>query len=173
MEQIYVVSHCLLNPAARVKGIKQLTPIDTKNKKIIQLPCPETIYFGINRRENTKDQFDFPKYRRFCQKLFQPYADMIEMLQKEGHTIIIIGIPKSPSCGVLTTTVSGKAEKTASAEKEQEKGQVKGQEKEQEKGQEKEKNPPSTHEIISGKGIFIEEIEKELKRRQIAYEIQE
>ena len=161
MEQIYVVSHCLLNPEVRVKGIKKPAQMDTKDKKIIQLPCPETIYFGIDRCENTKDQFDSLKYRLFCQKLFRPYADMIEMLQKEGHAIIIIGIPKSPSCGVLTTTVGGKTEKPKNTKKE---------EKEEEK--EKEKMLPST-EIINGKGIFIEEIEKELKRRQVPYEIQE
>jgi predicted secreted protein len=156
MEQIYVVSHCLLNPEVRVKGIKKPTQMDTKNKKIIQLPCPETIYFGINRRENTRDQFDFPKYRRFCQKLFQPYADMIEMLQKEGHMIIIVGVPKSPSCGALTTSVGSKVEKDTNAKK-----------------TEKEKKMSYNHEIINGKGIFIEEIEKELKNRQISYEIQE
>jgi predicted secreted protein len=172
MEQIYVVSHCLLNPAARVKGIKKPIPFETKDKKMIQLPCPETMYFGVDRRENTKDRLDFPKYRRFCQELFQPYAAMIEMFQKDGYEIIIVGVPKSPSCGVLTTCVGRKAENLGNGKKalpNHEIGCEKGvfiEEIGREKG-------IFIEEIVSERGVFIEEIEKELEKRRIFYEIVE
>jgi len=152
-KRINVLAHCFLNPEARVKGIKKPdTEIILKRIKndeqiepIIQLPCPEMIYFGINRRENTKDQFDFPNYRRFCRELFLPYADMIEMFEKDGYIISITGVSESPSCGALTTSIGGKAGKCDSFENKRE----------------------------NGKGIFFEEIENELKKRNISFEMTE
>jgi len=153
-KRINVIAHCYLNPETRVKGIKsidgkrilnQITSTGSQNEPIIQLPCPEMIYFGANRRENTKDQFDFPNYRRFCSDLFLPYADMIEMFEKDGYQILITGVSKSPSCGALTTSVGGKAGKCDAFE----------------------------NKIETGKGIFFEEIENELKRRNIPFEMSE
>ena len=151
-KRMNVVAHCFLNPKARVKGIKDIDQMILKRIKnsdqaepIIQLPCPEMIYFGINRRENTKDQFDFPKYRRFCRNLFLPYADMIEMFDKEGYQIIITGAAKSPSCGALTTSIGGEAGRCNSF----------------------------VNTITEGKGIFFEEIENELKKRNVSFEMNE
>lgn len=143
--EINIVAHCRLNPAVRVKGIRQPEVFDTAGKRIIQLPCPEAVCFGLNRRENTKDQFDFPNYRRFCRDLFLPYADMIEMLAEEGHTIRITGVPKSPSCGALTVSVGGKVGKDV----------------------------PFEDRTQSGRGIFFEEIEKELNRRGVFFAMTE
>ena len=153
-KKVNVIAHCLLNPKTRVKGIKAIDDqafqninkiMNEKEEPIIQLPCPEMIYFGINRRENTKDQFDFPNYRRFCRELFLPYADMIEMFEKDGYHISITGVSKSPSCGALTTSVGGEAGKCSSF----------------------------GNTIVAGKGIFFEEIENELKRRNVSFEMTE
>ena len=153
-KRINVVAHCYLNSETRVKGIKsidgrniqnQINSSGGQNEPIIQLPCPEIIYFGMNRRENTKDQFDFPNYRRFCRDLFMPYADMIEMFKKNGYQILITGVSKSPSCGALTTSVGGKAGKCDVFE----------------------------NRIEKGKGVFFEEIENELKKRNIQFEMNE
>ncbi|WNY23024.1 hypothetical protein MmiHf6_03200 [Methanimicrococcus hongohii] len=103
--EIFVIAHCLLNPLARVKGIRQPEPFETKNKRIIQLPCPELIYAGPDRGKKAKEDYDTVDYRCFCQQLFLPYADMIEMFSKEGYLISITGVPKSPSCGVFTTSI--------------------------------------------------------------------
>ena len=152
-KRINVLAHCFLNPETRVKGIKKpdtkiiLKKIknDEQIEPIIQLPCPEMIYFGINRRENTKDQFDFPNYRRFCSDLFLPYAEMIEMFEKDGYRILITGVSKSPSCGVLTTSVGGEAGKCDVFE----------------------------NKIEKGRGVFFEEIENELNKRNISFEMNE
>ncbi|WNY28423.1 hypothetical protein MmiEs2_06080 [Methanimicrococcus stummii] len=141
-EKIYVIAHCLLNSKTRVKGIRRPDPFDTENKKIIQLPCPEFIFAGPNRERKTKEDYDTPEYRKLCRNLFYPYAYMIETLEKEGNEIIIAGVPKSPSCGILTTTVSG----------------FKNNE-----------NEDAENEIVKGKGIFFEEIENELNKRKIQY----
>ncbi len=143
--EVIVIGHCLLNPLARVKGIKSTSPLDTKGANIIQLPCPEAMYFGMRRREITKNQLDHPAYRRFCQNLFTPFADLLEDLAANGINIKIIGVPKSPSCGVKLTSVGG------------EPGKVK----------------EFHHSHAPGPGVFMEEIIKELKKRNIKFEIED
>jgi len=147
--EIYIVSHCLLNPLTRVKGIRRPNPYNTENKNIIQLPCPEIIYFGANRRENTKGRMDSTGYRQFCRALFLPYADMIEMLAKDGHTITITGVPKSPSCGALTVNVGGQTCEGNSC-----------------------KCAP-VEKVEEGQGIFFEEIKAELTQRHVSFKMTE
>jgi predicted secreted protein len=65
MNEVMVIGHCLLNPLARIKRAKPPLPIDTKGANVIQLPCPEAMFFGMRRREITRDQLDHPAYRRF------------------------------------------------------------------------------------------------------------
>ncbi len=134
-DNIYVIAHCLLNPLVRVKGF----PVKKQSFEgnIIQLPCPESIYFGKLRWEVSKEQLDFPRYRRFCRELFLPIADILEQLK--DYEIIVVGVSKSPSCAAQTTTIGYKG------------GKVK----------------ETKHEHVLGMGIFFEEIEKELKKRRI------
>ncbi len=144
-KEILVLGHCLLNPLARVKGVKPASPVDTKSANVIQLPCPESMYLGMRRREVTKDQLDHPSYRRFCREIFTPLADMLEDLAAHGINIRIIGVPKSPSCGVRITSVGG------------------------EPGKSKEFH----HSHAQEPGVFMEEIIKELKRRGVRFEIED
>ena len=143
--EVLVIGHCLLNPLARIKGAKPPLPLDTKGSNVIQLPCPETMFFGMRRREITRDQLDHPAYRRFCRKLFTPFADLLEDLAASGIKIKIIGVPKSPSCGVEITSVGG------------EPGKVK----------------EFHHSHAPGPGVFMEEIMKELKKRNVKFEIED
>ena len=143
--EVLVLGHCLLNPLARVKGVKPASPVRPKGANVIQLPCPESMYLGMRRREVTKDQLDHPAYRRFCREIFTPFADMLEDLASNGVSIRIIGVPKSPSCGVSITSVGG------------------------EPGKSKEFHHTHAHEP----GVFMEEIMKELKRRGVKFEIKD
>ena len=148
-KEIIVIAHCLMNKPSRILGfnapILDLTSANVRCKNIIQLPCPEMIYFGINRREITKDQLDHPNYRRFCRELFKPFADMIEQFADVGMRIKIIGVSKSPSCGAEITTIGGEG------------GCV----------------TTFTHEHVAGAGVFFEEIEDELVRRSILIELED
>ncbi|AAM05379.1 TPA: DUF523 domain-containing protein [Methanosarcina acetivorans] len=144
-KEILVLGHCLLNPLARLKGAKPATPVNPKGANIIQLPCPESMYLGMRRREITKDQLDHPSYRRFCRKIFTPLADMLEDLAANGIKLRIIGVPKSPSCGVYITSVGG------------------------EPGKSKEFH----HNHTPGPGVFMEEIIKELEGRGVEFEIED
>jgi predicted secreted protein len=115
------------------RGFKPVVPV-------IQLPCPELIYFGKFRWEVTWEQLNTAGYRRFCRELFEPYADMVEELARGGDVIFeVVGVSKSPSCGCMTTTV----------------GYCGGRVREVE------------HTHIAGRGVFIEEIERELEKRGI------
>lgn len=143
--EVVVIGHCLLNPLTKIKGAKPPLPLDTKGANIIQLPCPEAMFFGMRRREITRDQLDHPAYRRFCRKLFTPFADLLEDLAASGIKIKIIGVPKSPSCGVEITSVGG------------EPGKVK----------------EFHHSHAPGPGVFMEEIIKELKKRGVEFEIED
>jgi predicted secreted protein len=144
-EEVVVIGHCLLNPLARVKGVKPAQPVDTRGANVIQLPCPEALFFGMWRREITKDQLDHPAYRRFCREIFTHTADLLEDLSSRGVKVKILGVPKSPSCGVEITSVGG------------EPGKVK----------------EFHHRHEPGPGVFMEEIMKELKKRNVRFEIED
>ncbi|MBO4302088.1 hypothetical protein J5839_01920 [Methanosarcinaceae archaeon] len=141
---IHVVSHCLLNPSSRLRGLKDPPSFETAGRTVIQLPCPETIVFGLNRREITKDQLDHPFYRRFCRKLFTPYADMIEMYYRNGYNIVFYGVPKSPSCACELTSIGG----------------IGGKDR---------KDRPFENRIVPGKGVFFEEMEQMLHERNVRF----
>lgn len=140
-QTLMVVSHCLLNPSSRLSGIKYPSRINTGNANVMQLPCPELIFFGTNRREITKDQLQHASYRRFCRDLFVPFADMIEELYNKGMEIKIVGVRKSPSCAVECTTVGGPEGRVSEF----------------------------SHIHVKGKGVFFEEIEKELFERGVSF----
>jgi predicted secreted protein len=141
--KITVLAHCLLNPSTRVKGLR---PVEFRPEgPIIQLPCPEALYVGLDRWAVTRNQLDVPEFRRFCRSLIVHYADLLEMLARQGKRIKIVGLAGSPSCGVDTTST----------------GYAGGRVRE------------SEHEHVSGKGVFMEELMAELERRGISFEAEE
>ena len=141
--QLQVVAHCLLNPHTRVKGVG---PLDFKPEPpLIQLPCPEALYFGLDRWAVTRNQFEVPEFRRFCRSLIVQYADLIEMLASKGDSIGIVGVAGSPSCGVLTTSVGYKGGRVREA----------------------------PHEHVPGMGVFMEELTRELEPRGVVFEAME
>lgn len=138
-ECIYVIAHCLLNPLLRVKGLRQ--PVLSQKGPLIQLPCPEAIYLGLDRWAVTKNQLDIPEYRRFCREVLLPFLDTIEMLSRD-HKIAVVGVAESPSCGVFKTTVGYEG------------GRIKA----------------SEHQVVPGMGIFMEELKSSIASRGIRAE---
>ncbi len=150
--EVCVVAHCLLNPSTRVKGLKpmefRLSPEGQGSMiqgsmipPIIQLPCPEALYMGLDRWAVTRNQLDVPEFRRFCRSLIIHYADLMEMLAREGAGIKIMGIAGSPSCGVCTTCSGYTGGRVRECE----------------------------HAHEPGPGVFMEELLAELERRGIGY----
>ena len=97
-----VVAHCLLDPWTRVRGLEPV-PFEPKGP-VIQLPCPEALYLGLDRWAATKNQLDVPEYRRHCRKLLHYYADLMEMIGGKGAKIMVVGVAGSPSCGIESTS---------------------------------------------------------------------
>ncbi|HOV82736.1 MAG TPA: hypothetical protein PLN19_03440 [Methanothrix sp.] len=137
--EITIAAHCLLNPLIRVKGLSPL-PFRPEGP-VVQLPCPEALYMGLSRWAVTKDQMDVPQFRRFCRELLISWADLLEMLCRDGAVLRIVGAAGSPSCGVLTTS----------------RGYSGGRLREQ------------AHEHVAGQGVFMEELLAELKRRDVSF----
>jgi predicted secreted protein len=138
-ETINVVAHCILNPATRVKGLKTAEFQPHTGNLLVQLPCPEALYMGLDRWAVTKNQLDVPEFRRFCQSLIIHYADLLEMLAKKGYRIKIVGVAGSPSCGVCTTSSGYTGGRVRECE----------------------------HAHVAGRGIFMEELLAELERRGV------
>ena len=71
-KKIAVLSHCILNQNAVVKGeykdMNVFLPFVKKlfedNIGILQLPCPETECYGLKRWGHVKEQFDNTGYKK-------------------------------------------------------------------------------------------------------------
>ncbi len=144
MHEIQVIAHCLVNPNVRLKGLKSHSSPDITGS-LIQLPCPEIIYLGPKRWEITSEQLDIPNYRRFCRRILQPTADIIQVLYESGHSIRLVGVRGSPSCGTLTTSTGMKGGRLHEA----------------------------GHSHKQGQGIFFKEIIRELENRNIEFNMDE
>lgn len=142
-QEISAVSHCLLNPLTRVKGLEPVS--FSPSGPVVQLPCPEALYLGLERWAVTKNQLDVPGFRRFCRTLIAPYADLLEMLAGQGALLRVIGVANSPSCGIATTSS----------------GYMGGRICEQ------------AHAHVAGRGVFMEELLAEMERRGVHCQVEE
>jgi len=140
---VTVAAHCLLNPLTRVKG---LAPVTFRPEgPTVQLPCPEALYLGLERWAVTRNQLDVPQFRRFCRSLIEDYADLLQMLAREGASLRVVGLAGSPSCGVITTSSGYTGGLPGAAE----------------------------HTHVAGRGVFMEELLAELERREVAFAAEE
>jgi len=114
-KKIIVVAHCILNanakvgPLAMYPGVLRavMDQFIEDGTGILQLPCPESSYLGINRWGMCREQYDHPNFRRHCRKILTPSVDQIEAFIAAGYEICgVIGADGSPNCGV-TKTPSG------------------------------------------------------------------
>lgn len=128
-KKLILVAHCLLNQNSISDGTADLPSQFDKiinllmsNKiGIIQLPCPELICLGLDRQdmnggmrelliENTRIRNVLE--REECQKILRNKANEIvtqieEYLKYDFRVVGIIGVNRSPSCGIETTTIEG------------------------------------------------------------------
>lgn len=111
-KKIAIISHCIINQNSVVKGeykdINIFFPFIKKlfeeNIGILQLPCPETEYYGLRRWGHVKEQFDNCGYRKYLEKIVNSFVDIIkEYINNEYEIVGIYGIAGSPSCGVNLT----------------------------------------------------------------------
>ena len=107
--KIVVLAHCLLNVNAKVQGLalyegaheKILIPYIRAGTGIIQLPCPETSFIGLQRWGMSKNQYDTINYRNHCRIILVPIVEQLQEYSKNEYEIeAIVGVDGSPSCGV-------------------------------------------------------------------------
>ncbi len=104
---ILAVSHCLLDPKVRAKGLSQHPEIKEKilklaekyNAKIKQLPCPEFLFLGEREPKTYDEYMKIAGFEKFCKKLAQDIIDKLK--NNKDYYIIVVGIARSPSCAVF------------------------------------------------------------------------
>ena len=146
--KVALVAGCLLNQNAKVcQGARYpalvnpvVAALRARGYLLQQLPCPELAFAGVRRWWAVYEQYDTPAYRAHCRRLAQAIAPLIEQYLRRGDELILIGLDGSPSTGVRFT--SSKADWGGRPNR-----------------------PADDWEIVSGRGIWIEELEAELARR--------
>jgi len=107
-----IVCHCLLNANAKIfplaicGGVNRdvLNPYLEEDVGLIQLPCPETGYLGLNRWGMTREQYDHLHYRDYCREILKPTLYQVRAFVDAGYQILgVIGMDGSPNCGVHKT----------------------------------------------------------------------
>lgn len=110
--KILVVCHCLLNANAKVYPLAGTAGVYEDVLKghieagvgLLQLPCPELSYLGINRWGMTREQYDHPNFRLHCEWLLESTLNQMEAFAQAGFEILgIMGMDGSPNCGVNRT----------------------------------------------------------------------
>lgn len=147
--RVAFLAHCLLNQNAKVAEFARypgtVSPVVDLLRRhgyeIEQLPCPEILAMGMNRWWTSKDIYDNPGYRRHCATLARFTADVIEQYTRRGYDVALVGLDGSPSSGVRYTGYSEPAWGGRPQAKLED------------------------YRIVPGKGVWIEELEKEIQRR--------
>ncbi len=125
-KKIIFVAHCMLNQNSISDGTAEYPGsiqeifrlIIDSNIGIVQMPCPELLCLGLDRgntegskspvvEENTRIRAQMKKYlmQNKINKLVKNLVFQISEYNNHGFEILgIIGINRSPSCGVDTTS---------------------------------------------------------------------
>lgn len=163
MKNLLIVSHCILNNAAKVEQdeaelaeeykireeLMQL--ILKKDVQLLQLPCPEFIMYGSQRWGHVKNQFQHPFYMEQCRKILEPvllqlqeYAQHVEKF----HVLGIVSVEGSPNCGYHLTC----------------EGEWKGEIGTDEK---RIQDIQKSLKMTENPGVYMEVLEKELQKRNM------
>jgi nucleoside 2-deoxyribosyltransferase/predicted secreted protein len=109
---MYVLcSPCVLQPGLRADGITKPSDLELFAKtvercskfgiEIVLLPCPESLYFGPDRKPGTYlERLDTPEFQNLLEGLEREVKDTI---RGRGSPLCIIGVNSSPTCGVTST----------------------------------------------------------------------
>ena len=125
--RVLVVSHCILNLSTRwwqegrplEKNRGPVSPVveflSARKIGAVQLPCPEFTFLGNPRPPATKDQYEsLPGFQRHCESLAKESVRNLKTLVTRAvkpkiRVLAVVGIERSPSCGVecVPRTVDG------------------------------------------------------------------
>ena len=109
-KEILLISHCILNQNTVIEGEARALGaipsavkwINEEGLGVVQLPCPEFTYLGLERPSMTYEEYDHEGYRQHCKKILLPIIEQIkEYTRCEYHITGILGIQSSPSCHLV------------------------------------------------------------------------
>jgi predicted secreted protein len=180
--QVVFVSHCLLNENTRYLGgafrrgavAELVDELNDRGVGICQMPCPEQLAWGgvlkrrmlvaYGARSTLLYRFREPLLRLFVlntravyRRLARDVAAQIADYERSGFTVVgIIGVGASPSCGVATTLEIGRSfEAMAESPRDQ-----------------LDRRAFNRDVVLAsrrlGAGIFIQALERQLRRRHLA-----
>ncbi|MFX0202110.1 MAG: CD3072 family TudS-related putative desulfidase [Candidatus Hodarchaeota archaeon] len=150
--RIVVVSHCILNVhslednLAFYSGLEEevIQLLISSRVGIFQLPCPEMDLFGISRKPLPKEAYQGLKVRTHYMTLASKVVKQLIEFTKKGYNIVaVIGAEGSPSCGI--DRVGKWLDNIPKSERQFPRDVV----------------------FIEGRGVFMEELEKELGKYNI------
>lgn len=129
-KKVVLVSHCILNQNAISDGTADypatnesvLNLLIQSKVGMIQMPCPETLCLGLDRGdthgaerevvvENTRIRYELGQDKSIekLNSLADQIVFEVEEYVKNGFSVAgVIGINRSPSCGVNTTSKNNK-----------------------------------------------------------------
>ncbi len=150
-KRIVFAASCILNGNNKVRGLTRypgmysrlISLLDTYGIGIQQMDCPETLYLGIQRWSATKNLYDCIGFRRLCRDLAVKIVDYLQAYKQMNYDIVgFLCVNGSPSCGLDITCWDDNWGGTPM-----------------------DFGDMST--LCPGKGVFIEELEKEIQSREL------
>ncbi len=151
MPGVAFVAHCLLNQNAKVDGGARCPGVysplvDVLREagwRIEQMPCPELTFTGLHRFWAVREQLDTTAFRRHCRRQARAVAGAVEAHVARGREVVLVGLEGSPSMGVHVTSSDPRRGGRPTW-------------------------PDGTEELAPGQGIFLDELEAELRERGVA-----
>ena len=116
-KRIALVTHCLLNQNARAKGVSKYASIHPRmlafmkknNIGLLQLPCPEIPFTGIDRAPKDQEYFDRPEFHKIIKQIAHDAVSLVKRYLAKGYQFYgLIGVSSSPSCGLEFIHCRGK-----------------------------------------------------------------
>lgn len=109
-KKLVILAHCLLNqnsvllnwerssgPFAEILGL-----LSRHQVSILQLPCPELAYLGLERPPMSFEEYNTFNYKVHCMHMLKPFALQLKHYLENDYQILgILGIEGSPSCDSL------------------------------------------------------------------------
>ena len=107
-KKLLLISHCVLNQNAVIDGWERASGAFPVAKTliesglgIIQMPCPELLFGGLERPSMTHADYNTDDYRQLCRELLAPYIKQIKNYIKNGYVLQgLVGIHNSPTCSI-------------------------------------------------------------------------
>jgi len=115
-----LVPFCALAQAFHARGLVRyewsavlkpvLDELAQANVNIIQMPCPETLFGGVEqglaRAPMSIEKYDTPAFRTHCGRLADDLAQTVDGLRANGYEVAcILGLEYSPSCAARLQTM--------------------------------------------------------------------